>query len=639
MSHLGPTDTTNRINQVHTISSDGENDDDIQVIGVLPSTRPSNARNLQQSRETNLDTTILSYRPTLSSVLMGQGREERSNESQRRNEELNRRQLREAERQRLRLARRRALLNRRFSDDVELTEVNFYNHPNLPIIDHTNNPNAGSGQGQNNEITPILIESDVEDDFDAGNFSNDAGAISDTATVGSIDTTSTTRQRMALSADERSIRNARETQAGHLRALTNQRLYGTNEPIILDDDIEEEDEIQFIAEREAPDVQVLSSHNASFQLYTPTGPVFVPTPEVRTGGGRHVNLFGNVSPNRNRVLRSFIRPDNERTRQDELRRVQAQANRRAQEAAAGGTFGGTAELTNLSRNYRTRNSNLSVDSGGSISERTHRRPRRAAAQALTQMLMERPPGLSYLFGSPGMADIRFPTQEVFEGSDFLGLLNSGAFSDMMTDEEVPAHILNLLRRRDEERENRRVSERLKVAEREKEKKAKEAEIDISLRGKFTNEFMNKNDRDVCVLCGVELGVGLPKVCIERDWKDTTDAKTLTETLLKEKFIAPWSGFDRFTQVEIDISKKVYFTPCGHVYCGRCIHNIQRFRGMTLPERKAELNKFKLKAKEATVVSASNIDFADPKFSAPLKCIAEGCTKRFNGKKPFTELFY
>lgn len=546
-----------------------------------------------------------------------------------------RRIRREHERQRLRQQRLQAR-HRRHSNENNFTldtapsdqfsGSGLYNNPNTHIHDE--------------QEGPILITSDNEDLESVDmNSIGDPGFYSDTATAGSTDTTSS-RVRMVLSADERSIRNARVAQNDHLRSLMGDSNFvpaSIANAVELDTanagsdnagDVPEDDEIQFLSEREIPDVQVISSNNPGYNVYTPSGSLFVPTTEIRRGGGR-VNMV--LGDNRNdsrrssqrRSLRNFVRVERSgRTRQESLRERQVEANRRARDAASNGDT--------IGERVRRR-----------VETQTHDNPRVVRPRNHPSLSLG---GFSNVFRllqtianseHNGITDSislfdAFPTIGEFYNESLMG---NGESTD-----DVPANVMRILQSRDEERENERVRSRNKIANTEKNKKSKEGKIDNDLRGRYSNNLGSEKQDDVCVLCGVTLLQGVPDKYTEKNGKNLVTKPEDIHELIKEGFISPWNAWERFTNVEIDLSKKVFFGSCGHMYCGRCVNNIMRFRGMTAKERRQELNKYKKTGKSLDRISASMTEFENPTFSAPLKCVAHGCNKRFSGKIPFTELY-
>lgn len=539
-----------------------------------------------------------------------------------------RRIRRENERQRLRQQRNSHRI-RRLSQH---NDNNLSNQTTQHIDTTTNDPASRFYSNPNSHIHedgPILITSDVEDlESVEQNSVGDSGFYSDTATVGSTDTSSS-RVRMALSADERFVRNSRSTQHEPLRNFlaesNNQSSTQTNRRIPLETTIDEnDDDIQFVGERELPEVQILQSV-PGYELYTPSGPLFVPTTspnETRRGGGRINMVLGSRNENRQRVqvpnpnssaLPNFMRVDNDRaSRQEVLRQRQFEANRRARDAA-----------------------------NNTVADRVHRRTQRRFPDRRVVRPINHPnlnfdgqhhshSNILRFLQSLGFRDgDSFPFHSGFVPSSEL-FMNAG----LTVADDLPDEVMHVLQRRDDERENQRVRARSAVANTEKKKKASEGRVGLHLKEKFSNNLGEEGHSDVCVLCGIVLLEGIPVNHNEENANKEDDMKKL----IKEGFQSPWKAWNKFNGIDIDLSKKVFFGSCGHIYCGRCVNNIMRFRGMTVGERKKELAKSTQKSKKQDVVSATNTDFEHAEFSAPLKCIAEGCNKKFMGKTPFTELY-
>lgn len=478
----------------------------------------------------------------------------------------------------------------------------FYNNPNDHIHDSD----------------PILITSDTEDN-DIVEESNNT------------DTNNTLRFDMPLSADQESIRNAQNTQRRVLRNLVNRSNSGNENDSSFqmysqhghnNYDADNDDDIEVVAERDVPDVQILQTGPATpgYELHTPSGPLFVPTDpdEIRTVGVRNrTNMQGTDesrhSDTRSRshspTLSSFVRAmagsastrQQALRRQREFRRQQLEANRRARDAAAG-TVAGRVQ---------------------------RRRPRTSV----------RPSNPSTTIGP------REPPRLMFDGiraySTIFRFLESMEFPlsgvDMdASNGDVPENIMRILQDRDEQRENDRIRSRTNIATGEKKKMAKDSRISGTMKKKYSNNLGEENQNDVCVLCGITLLQGIPADYNSEEKLNKRDEEI--KDLVKEGFQSPWRAWEKFSNMELDLSKKVFFAPCGHMYCGRCVNNIMKYRSLTARQRKDELKKTKNGKGDLSRVSATGMDFENPGFSAPLKCVADECTKRFVGKTPFNELY-
>lgn len=120
----------------------------------------------------------------------------------------------------------------------------------------------------------------------------------------------------------------------------------------------------------------------------------------------------------------------------------------------------------------------------------------------------------------------------------------------------------------------------------------------------------------CELCGVTLGEGIPQ-----DFKPQLHyAENFQQYREDYKCHAPWFCCKQLTDVDKDLSKRVFLNKCGHLYCGRCIKNIG--------------NRPRAKKGQKLQISIDN-----PHIFAPGKCVATECGHRLVGKKNFTELYF
>ncbi len=140
---------------------------------------------------------------------------------------------------------------------------------------------------------------------------------------------------------------------------------------------------------------------------------------------------------------------------------------------------------------------------------------------------------------------------------------------------------------------------------------------------------------VCPLCGVELGVGIPDYVIEKDEiKGPNDLPVEgRDDNGKGKDIIPpfdvpqyWHEVPNLTVVDAELSKRTFFTKCGHVYCGRCVKNIMNERGKRRKTPKNTKRKRKIG------------EISENTFTAPTKCIVTGCKKIWRGNI-FVEMFW
>lgn len=141
--------------------------------------------------------------------------------------------------------------------------------------------------------------------------------------------------------------------------------------------------------------------------------------------------------------------------------------------------------------------------------------------------------------------------------------------------------------------------------------------------KLPEEYSSKLSPEieaVCPLCGVVLGEGIPD-----DFKHVEGDFSKEQNYLGEiqrlGCQAPYQLLNLVTDLDRELSRKVYFARCGHVYCGRCA---QRIAGRGA----------------GRVKGAKNID--NPGVFAPKRCVAEGeggskCGGRLWGGK-FVEVY-
>lgn len=458
------------------------------------------------------------------------------------------------------------------------TSSNFYSNPNIHIQDDE----------------PILITSDTED---MDSFHSDSGILDPNSDI----------YNMTLSADQRSLRNSMRAQREHLQNLNNDNNNISNNNRNNNGDLD--DDIEFVGEREIPDIQILPPPPTSgFELYTPSGPLFTPVDspdEVRRGGIRHTTTPpANFNASWANSIARIIRDNQSTLRQSHFRRQQDEPNRILRRPTNG-------TVADRVRRRQQRNSVRRAGESSTIRPRNH-----------PSLVLEGIRAYSNMFRF--LQSIRF--NENFVDGDHMGTGN---------EDTVPENIMRILQNRDEERENERIRNRNSIATNERKKMAKNSRVETSLKKKYSNNLGEDRHNDVCVLCGTIFLQGIPTNYNELPNNNAEKEKEIKD-LLKDGFRSPWRSWENFTNIEIDLSKKVFFSSCGHMYCGRCVNNIMRFRGLSVKQRKDELKKVKNGNLEK--ISASKMDFENPGFSAPLRCVADGCNKRFCGKTPFNELY-
>ncbi|KAH3678314.1 hypothetical protein WICMUC_001595 [Wickerhamomyces mucosus] len=141
----------------------------------------------------------------------------------------------------------------------------------------------------------------------------------------------------------------------------------------------------------------------------------------------------------------------------------------------------------------------------------------------------------------------------------------------------------------------------------------------SIHDPFTTKI-DTEEEYVCPLCGVTLGQGIP---------ETFKGNILNEPLPKLQELhevqAPYQACNLITEVDRDLSKRIFIAGCGHTYCGRCVKNITNVKE-TLQSKKLKMKK------------TDNL-IENPYVYAPSKCVAPDCEHSLRiGKRRFNEVF-
>ncbi|ODQ65347.1 hypothetical protein NADFUDRAFT_51942 [Nadsonia fulvescens var. elongata DSM 6958] len=234
------------------------------------------------------------------------------------------------------------------------------------------------------------------------------------------------------------------------------------------------------------------------------------------------------------------------------------------------------------------------------------------------------------------------------------------------------------------------------------------EIPEKTRSGYTRGFEglveNDNLKDktaTCALCDVELGTGLPgleygvrkselqfeinlnmdstpekesnnqsskegKDIGKEDEKQNIEKEGEKPKESEEQIRAKRKMFNRISQqygvitiMDIMLSKRLFFSTCGHVYCGRCVKNIMNQRGVKKSAKKEiESNKrkrtmeverinktAKLESEPGLTVTCKDDYDKEEELESfelvdvPSACPVEGCNKSFKRlKTPFIEIF-
>ncbi|CAI5756421.1 unnamed protein product [Candida verbasci] len=130
-----------------------------------------------------------------------------------------------------------------------------------------------------------------------------------------------------------------------------------------------------------------------------------------------------------------------------------------------------------------------------------------------------------------------------------------------------------------------------------------------------NENENEQSNLVCELCNVVLGQGAPT-----DFKGDSKYNLNFEKYSQQyKCQAPWFCTNPFTEVDYELSKRIFVAKCGHLFCGRCVKNIGN-------------------RQKKTKSTPQGFTIHNPSIFAPSKCITKNCNKKFTAKS-FTEVYF
>lgn len=121
-----------------------------------------------------------------------------------------------------------------------------------------------------------------------------------------------------------------------------------------------------------------------------------------------------------------------------------------------------------------------------------------------------------------------------------------------------------------------------------------------------------DDNFCCELCSVILGVGISKNFVV----NTEYYKNLQLHSKQYNSIAPWFCNKQLTAIDVELSKRIFISKCGHCFCGRCVKNI------------SSISKRKIKNTKIYNFIILN---------GPKVCPANKCQKKFVAKS-FIELY-
>ncbi|AOA65306.1 uncharacterized protein PAS_chr4_0997 [Komagataella phaffii GS115] len=248
-----------------------------------------------------------------------------------------------------------------------------------------------------------------------------------------------------------------------------------------------------------------------------------------------------------------------------------------------------------------------------------------------------------------------PFGAVFVNSHILGRRND------YVDENNMARVMRMIAESEENMEDQRVDSRHRLARTVRKKKESASKIRTKTEEAsfFTNKIDNSDDLR-CLLCGMQLGSGFPA-----DFKVDHEQNSASG-ILKYKVPAPWQCCNQVTDVDKELSKKVFFAKCGHVYCGRCVNNIMR-SDLRKRNRKSqsilqalnyqllstikspdelkekiveEFNSKTTKQKKPSKITKEELNISYEDICSPSVCSGWNCSQRLrNGKKAFREIYY
>lgn len=229
------------------------------------------------------------------------------------------------------------------------------------------------------------------------------------------------------------------------------------------------------------------------------------------------------------------------------------------------------------------------------------------------------PGAVLRVGTQGLEQFELP-QYIFEHLRNRLVANNmaedygipGFLSDGLDASNVEGSIMERIERDNEHALDRRLQQENVFNKKTSDEKKQVAQNE--LKG-FTNDIKH-DDNAICVICGVTLGEGIPEDFTPNPQYDLK----VDEYSQQFKVPAPWFCIKQCFESDVAFSKRVFYSKCGHVFCGRCVKAIvDRPKGK--PPKKDSID--------------------NPVRCAPKKCPVEGCGKQFSrgGKKSFQEVYY
>lgn len=195
----------------------------------------------------------------------------------------------------------------------------------------------------------------------------------------------------------------------------------------------------------------------------------------------------------------------------------------------------------------------------------------------------------------------------------LGFGGLGGAASSFDDDHQERSIMQVIERDNE----RALDKKLQDENRFNRKALKEKKDQIKREVQGYTSDIKHDENACCELCGITLGEGIPE-----DFKaNSRYNQSLSEYSEQFGVLAPWFCFKSILDVDKELSKRVFLSKCGHLYCGRCIKNIGN-----RPRRKLK--------RDEKLLTIEN-----PDISSPSICPSVGCEHKFKAKRSFIELYF
>lgn len=196
------------------------------------------------------------------------------------------------------------------------------------------------------------------------------------------------------------------------------------------------------------------------------------------------------------------------------------------------------------------------------------------------------------------------------------------------DDAIPENVFRMIEREEARTNQGRVDHKAKVGEKVRETLEKRF---LDPPAGYSNS-LKPEEVPVCVLCAVVMGSGIPTTF-------TGNQKNELERLQVETTaVAPYTALYAVSEVDRDLSRRVFVAKCGHAYCGRCYKNVGNWKARRDKEKERE-GSGRLRKRPKGEVPPPEVRVEDLAVSYPAGCVAPGCSGRLRVKNAMTELFY